>query len=133
MGAALTQYDKDLGNRIDAFSKRERYTQAKMAEFMGVPIARYKRFIYGEAKIPAENIAKLIEATPIDPDYLLFGREGGVMKLAEYLLGCSDREKADMYMEISRAYRKRSMSSGVDYVVNGKTLIETENKRKKHK
>ena len=47
MGAALTQYDKDLGNRIEAFSKRERYTQAKMAEFMGVPIARYKRFIYG--------------------------------------------------------------------------------------
>ena len=132
MGAPLTQYDIDLGQRIESFSKRERYSQSKMAEFMGVPLERYKRFIYGQAKIPAEAVAKLIESVPVDPDYILFGREGGVMKLTEYLLVCSDKERADFHMEMSRAYRRREENSGVDYEVDNKTIIETD-KKARHK
>ena len=52
------------------------------------------------------------------------------MRLAEYLLGCSDKERADMHMEIARAYRKRGLTNNVDYLVDGKTLVETEKKRK---
>ena len=132
MGAPLTQYDIDLGQRIESFSKRERYSQSKMAEFMGVPLERYKRFIYGQAKIPSEAVAKLIESVPVDPDYILFGREGGVMKLTEYLLGCSDKERADFHMEMARAYRRREENSGVDYEVDNKTIIETD-KKARHK
>ena len=84
------------------------------------------------AKIPAEAVAKLIESVPVDPDYILFGREGGVMKLTEYLLGCSDKERADFHMEMARAYRRREENSGVDYEVDNKTIIETD-KKARHK
>ena len=133
MGAKLTQYDDELRKRIEVIRKRENLKQPMMASMMGVPLERYKRFIYGQAKIPAEAIATLIENLPVDPDYVLYGKEGGIMRLIEVLLGSSDKDKAEFFFELSRVYRRRGTDKTHDYITDDGLFVETHGDTKKKK
>ena len=123
MGAKLTEYDHALRKRLEVARKREKFKQIEMAQNMGVTIERYKRFIYGEAKRPVEAIARLLLTTPVDPDYLLNRKEGGINRLISYLLGSSNEEKAVFFMNLARIYREKE--NRTDYMTDKGLLIET--------
>lgn len=131
MGAKLTDYEHALRKRLEVVRKREKLKQWEMAECMGVSIERYKRFAYGESKIPVETIAKLMESRPIDIDYLLNGKAGGTRRLLSYFFGSTNEAKADFFMDMARMFRERDSRDKIDYLTEEGLLVETKDKKKK--
>ncbi len=131
MGAKLSKYDDNLRKRIETIRKEKGIKQADMAEKMGVSLERYKRFIYGQAKIPAESIATVVRTLPIDPEYILFGREEtDVPKLAEYLMRSSDATKAELFLELANRYRLRDEGLQIDFTSIDGLVIEKKGHKK---
>ena len=134
MGQPLTEYEHALRKRLEIVRKREKLKQREMAACMGVSEGRYKRFVYGEAKIPPENIAMLMESRPIDIDYLLRGKSGGNSRIMSNLVGSSNEEKAEFFMELARLYREMDEKEKMDYRTDDGIMIEdTRRSRSKSK
>ena len=133
MGQPLTEYEHALRKRLEVVRKREKLKQKEMASCMGVSEGRYKRFAYGEAKIPPENIAMLMESRPIDIDYLLRGKTVGKARIMSNLLGSSNEEKAEFFMDLARMYREMDEREKIDYSTDKGLLIEGTNPRKHNK
>lgn len=129
MGQKLTQYDHELRKRLEESRKKQRITQEEMAKCMGVTIERYKRYAYGESKIPVEKLATLFERLPVDPDYILLGKDNSVMRVLGYVQSSNDMEKSNFFFELSKLYKRKHEMKSADFITDDGMLIETKKKK----
>lgn len=130
MGAPLNEYNIKLIERIHEIKDADRLSNEKLAEFMDCGVDRVSRILKYKAKPTCEEIAMLSENLPADPDYLMYGKRTVVARLAQYWVGASENELAELHLEMARKFKRRasimhSKKQSPDFVTDNDTIIET--------
>lgn len=129
MSGIITQYDRLLVNRVEAYRKVRGLTQAKMAEASGESVDKYKRTIYFEQKPYAEPLAIMSVNLGVSLDEIMLGKNDEYLKMINYIRTCPMKQLGEIFRAISDRCMviptPQSKKGRCDYMTEDGALIET--------
>lgn len=95
--------DKEIGQRIRVVREKNRLSQEKMAEILGIhSTTHYQNIEYGKSHVTALQLQILYEKFGASPNYILLGKMGNEQEYIYDFLSRSAEEKIKIYMEITK-------------------------------
>ncbi len=107
MGKEITEYDIELGKRLEKIRKNHGLRQLDMANIMKTDIGMYKRYAYAIRKVPVEKIALLADELQLDLAYVLYGKDTSTYDFVRFVGTADFDEIAKMFQEVSRVCKEK--------------------------
>ena len=108
MSKEITDYDRELGNRIEEIRIRHGLRQLDMALIMKTDVGMYKRYVYATRKIPAEKIALLTDELQLDLHYVMYGRDTSTFDFVKFVGTADFDEISKMFLEVSKTLKDKA-------------------------
>ena len=128
MSGIITDYDKLLVDRVEAYRERLGFTQEGIAETIGISKDKYLRNIKLKQKPYAETLAMFSVSLGVSLDEIMLGKNDEYQKIINYIRTCPMKQLAeilkalsDRCMQMPTPVRK---SKKYDYVTEDGNLIE---------
>ncbi len=71
----MSDYRKDMGERLAAYRKQQHLTQEHLAEKLDISVKHYSELERGITGISVEGLISISEKLGLQIDYLLFGKQ----------------------------------------------------------
>ena len=107
MGKEITEYDIELGKRLEKIRKNHGLRQLDMANIMKTDIGMYKRYAYAIRKVPVEKIALLADELQLDLAYVMYGKDTSTYDFVRFVGTADFDEIAKMFQEVSRVCKEK--------------------------
>lgn len=128
MSAKITDYDKLLVDRVEAYRERLGFTQDGFAETIGISKEKYLRNVNLKQKPYAETMAMFSVNLGVSLDEIMLGKNDEYQKIINYIRTCPMKQLA----EILKALSDRCMqmptpvhkTKKYDYVTEDGNLVE---------